>query len=100
MLAHGPRCRQRDTTLALSEVMTIEGAFHQSGYRTFKDFYLRYITLHLRWAFPRLVGYTRFSVANFLVNLVAGLIVYMYQAKKPSLHIRTPQSESWPALVP
>jgi hypothetical protein len=40
--------------------MTIEVALHQSGDRTFKDFYLRYVTPHLRWAFPRLVSYTRF----------------------------------------
>ena len=40
--------------------MTIEIAFHQSGYRIFKDFYLRYVTPYLRWAFPRLVSYTRF----------------------------------------
>jgi hypothetical protein len=33
---------------------------HQSGYRTFKNFYLRYVTPHLRWAFPRLVSYNRF----------------------------------------
>jgi hypothetical protein len=40
--------------------MTIEVAFHHSGSRTFKDFYLRYVTLHLRWAFPRLVSSNRF----------------------------------------
>ncbi len=33
------------------------------------------------------------SVTNFLVNLVAGLIAYTYQAKKPSLHIRMPQDD-------
>ena len=35
------------------------------------------------------------SVATFLVNLVAGLIAYTYQAKKPSLHIRMPQDDSF-----
>jgi hypothetical protein len=60
LLTYGLRSRQRDPALALSEVMTIEVAFHESGYRTFKDFYLRYVTPHLRWAFPRLVSYTRF----------------------------------------
>jgi hypothetical protein len=38
-------------------------------------------------------------VANFLVNLVAGLIAYTYQEKKPSLQIRTPVIDSLPALV-
>lgn len=39
------------------------------------------------------------SIANFLVNLVAGLIAYTYQAKKPSLHIRMPQDDSWPLIA-
>jgi hypothetical protein len=40
--------------------MTIVISFHQSGYRTFKDYFLRYVTPHLRWAFPQLVSYSRF----------------------------------------
>ena len=38
-------------------------------------------------------------VANFLVNLVAGLIAYPYQPKKPSLHIRVPPDTSWPVVA-
>jgi Transposase DDE domain len=40
--------------------MTIVISFHQSGYRTFKDYFLRYVTPHLRWAFPQLMSYNRF----------------------------------------
>lgn len=54
------RQRWRETRMCLSEVMTIVVSFHQSGYRTFKDYFLRYVTLHLRWAFPQVVSYTRF----------------------------------------
>ena len=39
------------------------------------------------------------SVAKFLVNLVAGLIAYTYQPKKPLLHIRMPQDVSVPMVV-
>ena len=39
------------------------------------------------------------SITNFLVNLVAGLIAYTYQEKKPSLHIRTPHTGFLPLLV-
>lgn len=46
--------------LGLSEVMTMVVSFHQSGYRTFKDYFLRYVTPHLSWAFSPLVSYTRF----------------------------------------
>ena len=34
--------------------------FHQSKYRTFKDYYLKEVSQHLRWAFPHLVSYNRF----------------------------------------
>ena len=39
------------------------------------------------------------SVANFLVNLVAGLIAYTYQPKKPSLPIRLPQDTAGSLVV-
>ena len=39
------------------------------------------------------------SITNFLVNLIAGLVAYTYQAKKPSLHIRTPQDALLPILA-
>jgi len=39
------------------------------------------------------------SITNFLVNVVAGLIAYTYQPKKPSLHIRMPQEASVPVVV-
>jgi hypothetical protein len=40
--------------------MTILIGFHQSNYRTFKDYYQRHVGTYLRWAFPNLVSYTRF----------------------------------------
>jgi hypothetical protein len=39
------------------------------------------------------------SVTTFLVTLVAGLIAYTYQAKKPSLHIRLSHADSWPVVA-
>ena len=44
--AHGnslPKCCR----LSLSEVMTISIHFHQSSYRTFKDYYIKYVCQHL-----------------------------------------------------
>jgi len=52
--------RMWTSRLYLSEVMTIVVSFHQSGYRTFKDYFLCYVTPHLSWAFPQLVSYSRF----------------------------------------
>lgn len=39
------------------------------------------------------------SVPNFLVNVIAGLIAYTHQPKKPALHLRNENAASLPALV-
>ena len=39
------------------------------------------------------------SVTNFLVNLMAGLIAYTWQPKKPSLNLSNSERASLPALV-
>jgi hypothetical protein len=60
LISKGSRQRWPETRMCLSEVMTIVVSFPQSGYRTFKDYFLRYVQPHLRWAFPQLVSYSRF----------------------------------------
>jgi hypothetical protein len=60
LLESGTVQRHRKATLVLSEVMTIIVWFQQSGYRTFKDFYLKEVCRHLRAEFPHLVSYNRF----------------------------------------
>ena len=54
------RRRRRQPTMHLSEVMTIVVLFHLQGYRTFKQFYLEHVCVHLRQEFPHLVSYNRF----------------------------------------
>jgi uncharacterized membrane protein YjjP (DUF1212 family) len=39
------------------------------------------------------------SVADFFVNLIAGLVAYMFCEKKPSLNIRVNEQLQLPALV-
>jgi hypothetical protein len=75
LLASGDRQRLRESRLCVSEVMTIVITFHQSGYRTFKGYFLRYVTPHLRGAFPQLVSYSRFVelMSEALVPLCAYL---------------------------
>lgn len=60
LLEEGSRKRMRNQILCLSEVMTIIVWFHSSAYRTFKDYYTKEVSKHLRWAFPNLVSYNRF----------------------------------------
>jgi DDE family transposase len=60
LISSGQIKRVRKSTLSMSEVMTIVVYFHRSGYRDFKHYYKGYVVGHLRWAFPRLVSYSRF----------------------------------------
>jgi hypothetical protein len=52
--------RRRQPHLTESEVMTLVIHFHQSGYRNFKDYYIKHVQVHFRSAFPQLVSYSRF----------------------------------------
>ena len=52
--------RNRPCGLSLSEVMTIWVHYHQSGYHTFKWYYVNHVQVHLKSAFPRLPSYHRF----------------------------------------
>lgn len=55
----------------MSEMMTIMVHFHQGGYRNFKSYYEKYVSVHLKSDFPKLVSYTRF------VALTGRMLVYL-----------------------
>lgn len=59
LLAQG-KCRLRNRQLSLSEIMTIEIAFHLSASKNFKAFYLETVSCYWCKAFPKLVSYNRF----------------------------------------
>lgn len=75
-LAAAPRQRQRASSLALSEVMTIIVLFHASGYRNFKTFYTEYVCQHMASAFPRLVSYSRF--VELMPSVLVPLCCYLH----------------------
>ena len=52
--------RTRKTELTLSEAITIVVMFHKTGYRTFKDYYSRYVISFLKPYFPKTLSYSRF----------------------------------------
>jgi len=56
----GKKHRNKPNRLSDSEVMTILMAFHLSGMRNLKHYYLFYVCKHLTKEFPNLVSYTRF----------------------------------------
>jgi hypothetical protein len=59
----------------MSEVMTIVVYYHNYGNRTFKDFYLKSLSQHLKSCFPKLVSYNRFVelIPMILIPLIAFL---------------------------
>jgi len=61
--------------LSMSEVMTIVVYYHNYGNRTFKDFYLKSVSKHLKKEFPKLVSYNRFVelIPMVLIPLIAFL---------------------------
>jgi len=50
----------RSSKLSNSEIITIIIAYHQSGYKNFKYFYLEHVFKYLSRQFPQLVSYNRF----------------------------------------
>ena len=78
-LADAARQRNRASSLALSEVMTIIVLFHASGYRNFKTFYLEYACKHLLWAFPKLTSYNRF--VELMPSALVPLCCYLHRRR-------------------
>lgn len=52
--------RNRKAGLSSGEVITIVILFHKTRYRTFKDYYNRYVTMFLKPFFPKIPSYKRF----------------------------------------
>jgi hypothetical protein len=59
-IEEGSKKRRRKRSLSHSEIMTIIVFYHQSGYKTFKWFYERYVCKRMNQEFPTLVSYNRF----------------------------------------
>lgn len=68
------RKRNRKTELSLSEAMTIAIMFHKTGYRTFKDYYTRFVMCFLKPCFPKLLSYSRFI--NLMKTCLFPLFVF------------------------
>jgi len=58
VLSDGRGIRIKSSSLSLSEVIAIAVYYHESGYKTFKDYYTR--SFELRPAFPGIPSYNRF----------------------------------------
>ena len=79
LISEKPQKRLIKSHLSLSEVMTIVVYFHQSSYRTFKDFYLKNIIKYHNQDFPSLVSYNRF--VELMSYTLIPLIYYLNTRK-------------------
>lgn len=77
LLIDGHQRRHRPPQMSLSEMMTIQIAFHQSAYRNFKSFYTQHVSQYWAEAFPNLLSYSRF--VDWIPSLLLPLSVYLHQ---------------------
>ncbi len=75
LINSGEKQRRRPGRMTESEIMTILIHFHQSHFRDFKAYYLCYVCVTLKSAFPQLLSYTRFValIPTVLIPLCAYL---------------------------
>jgi hypothetical protein len=66
------KSRNKPCKLSMSEVMTIQIAFHHSGFKNFKEFYLGYVKCHLRDLFPKTFSYNR------MTELCSGCMLHLF----------------------
>lgn len=79
LISSSPQIIKRKSRLCLSEIMTIVVYFHQSDYRTFKNYYLTKIFKYHRQDFPKLVSYNRF--VELMSSSLIPLIYYLNSRK-------------------
>lgn len=79
LLKQGLAKRIKPCGLCLSEIMTILVNFHMSGFRTFKDYYIKYVCKSLRQEFPGLVSYNRF--VELMQGALVPLMVYLHRCR-------------------
>jgi hypothetical protein len=60
LLTDGNGVRKHKFSLTLSEIMTIIIYFHETGYKTFKDYYEKHVLVNMKTDFKTLVSYNRF----------------------------------------
>jgi len=75
LLSDGKNKRNRAFQLSLSEVMTIMVCYHESGYKTFKDFYEKHVLVYMKADFHPLVSYNRFL--ELRQNALAPLLMFL-----------------------
>ena len=68
------KTRNRKTELLLSEAITIVVMFHKTRYRTFKDYYTRFVLVDLKEYFTKSMSYSRF--VNLMKTCLFPLFIF------------------------
>jgi hypothetical protein len=84
--------------MTLSEVMTISIHFHQSRYRTFKDYYVKHVCEYLTNYFPSLVSYNR--MVELMPNVLTACLYYLRSRRGPVTGISFVDSTAIPVCHP
>ena len=79
LINSGEKQRRRARLMSESEIMTILIHFHQSHFRDFKAYYLSYVCVALKSAFPELLSYNRFVV--LIPTVLIPLCAYLQTRK-------------------
>jgi hypothetical protein len=74
-LIQGEKKRHRPHRMSYSEMITILVSYHQSGFRTFKWFYLKHVQCYWQSEFPNLLSYNRFI--ELMPELLAPITAFM-----------------------
>lgn len=96
-IGEGTKKRLRSPSLSHSEIITIIIFYHQSGYKTFKWFYQRYVCKRMRQEFPKLVSYNRFI--ELLPDVLMPLSCFMQSRCKAGNGIGIAFIDSTPLCV-
>jgi len=75
----GNKKRNRSMSLTMGEVMTLSIWYHYAGHTTFKDYYTKYVQVHLTKEFPKLVSYNRFI--ELRKTIVIPMLIFLYTKK-------------------
>lgn len=73
ILSNGKNIRKKAFSLTSSEIITIAVWYHQSGYITFKDYYIKYVIHSLKNEFKKIPSYNRFIELRLAVTDILSL---------------------------
>ncbi len=86
MITLGLKKRVRRNQLSPSEIMTLFIQFHQSYYRNFKQYYLQYVTVHLKFYFPGLLSYQRFVALLKSILIPLCYLLQLFKGEKTGIY--------------